>query len=709
MLCKLKSKQRINELLLVFTALAIAFTQQTAVAQNNFSRSSNVELGNYWNPDGVIYGYLGGFSEFQQSSLATVSYHESTLGHNVSIVHRFSGAWRNNFNGTFKNRLNLLKQTADGNTRPMYSTGNPDRAHIDALLADDPEEIAKVRQWANDYSASGIGPMFIRLAHEADVPDRPWFKDPQLFIDWWRKFVEVVETDAPGYNAPTDLIWLWSPTRYRFNRDNSQSNGKIVPVLQSHAAKLYPGAEYVDWIGSSGYDSPCEYTGRPLHRWDHEGLLEHATLWASIIAPDKPYMLAEWGSELAESGNGGTRVKFFDTTREMLSSSKPGFNQIGAIVYFDRDHDHGEGDCNWSFHNQVSFPRPELRFDQGANAQVKVGNDPDFWAYRRLINTPGLIVPLGDFKAPVAKAPVGTPSEPFNGVCSIKQVGNGVEVNWQNVGNRNVNLQRDGSWLKTIEPPVGKFLDTDVELNATHFYTARVRIGSPAVVHDLDCGTITYKRTVTDKPNVAHACNGKPATHVGTEGDDVIVGTSGNDVIVGLGGNDRIDALGGDDVICAGDGNDLVEGRDGNDIIFGGRGNDELRGRGGADRINGGAGNDVITGNASNDILNGETGHDRVVGGSGAEDQCYNSETYGTCETVNSRSPKCLALANNNGTVTLSWDPVPNVDQYHVRVLNGAFVTTVNDAAFWFGGSSNRRYEVRYRVNGKVVDIECEN
>ena len=213
-------------------------------------------------------------------------------------------------------------------------------------------------------------------------------------------------------------------------------------------------------------------------------------------------MLAEWGSELAESGNGGTRVKFFDTTREMLSSSKPGFNQIGAIVYFDRDHDHGEGDCNWSFHNQVSFPRPELRFDQGANAQVKVGNDPDFWAYRRLINTPGLIVPLGDFKAPVAKAPVGTPSEPFNGVCSIKQVGNGVEVNWQNVGNRNVNLQRDGSWLKTIEPPVGKFLDTDVELNATHFYTARVRIGSPAVVHDLDCGTITYKRTVTDKPNV---------------------------------------------------------------------------------------------------------------------------------------------------------------------------------------------------------------
>jgi hypothetical protein len=57
----------------------------------------------------------------------------------------------------------------------------------------------------------------------------------------------------------------------------------------------------------------------------------------------------------------------------------------------------------------------------------------------------------------------------------------------------------------------------------------------------------------------------------------------------------------------------------------------------------------------------------------------------------------------------LSWDPVPNVDQYNVRVLNGDFVSTVNGASFWTGGSSDRRYEVRHHVNGKVVDIECEN
>ena len=33
-------------------------------------------------------------------------------------------------------------------------------------------------------------------------------------------------------------------------------------------------------------------------------------------------------------------------------------------------------------------------------------------------------------------------------------------------------------------------------------------------------------------------CGGRPATHIGTPGDDVLVGTNGDDVMVGRGGND---------------------------------------------------------------------------------------------------------------------------------------------------------------------------
>lgn len=677
--------------LLAVTLAIVTIAPQAAIAQSEFSRSPNVELGNFWNPNGIIYGYLGDFARndtgrSQQSSLAAVSYHESAVNQNVSLVHRFSDGWSNNFDGTFTTRLNRLKETADADTRPMYSTGTPTLAHITALLDDDPAEIARVRAWANEYSASDIGPMFVRMAHESDRPNRPWNGNPQLFIDWWQKFVTIVETDAPGYDAPTDLIWVWSPTEFRFNRSFA---GDIVPVSQSYANDLYPGADYVDWVGSSGYDFPCAFDGtNNLHNNTHEGVLEHATLWASIFAPEKPFILAEWGSEIEERGNGGSRAEFFNSTREMLKSTAPGFNQIGAIVYFDRDH--GTDSCNWSFHDRVTFPNPELPFDQGANAQIAVGDDADFFAYRNLVNTPDMIAPLGAFEV-----------ESFIGTCSAQQVASGIEVTWQNIGNRDVNLRRDGAWLNTISPPADRFVDDSVEVGATHSYIARVRAGSPQVIHDLNCGTVTFN------PSASLTCNGLAATHVGTDGDDVIVGTTGRDVIVALAGNDTIDALGGADVICAGDGDDYVEGRGGNDVIFGGRGNDELRGRGGVDQIDGGAGDDFITGNGSNDILNGATGTDRIIGGNGGGDQCFNSQTNSSCEIVSSRSPICRAFANANGTVTLSWDPVSGVSDYHVRILDGAFVSTVNNGSSWTGGSSDTLYEVRHRVGGEIIDIEC--
>jgi hypothetical protein len=46
--------------------------------------------------------------------------------------------------------------------------------------------------------------------------------------------------------------------------------------------------------------------------------------------------------------------------------------------------------------------------------------------------------------------------------------------------------------------------------------------------------------TPADATGTAPACDGRPATLVGIEGDDVLTGTDGPDVIVGLGGRDEI-------------------------------------------------------------------------------------------------------------------------------------------------------------------------
>jgi hypothetical protein len=63
------------------------------------------------------------------------------------------------------------------------------------------------------------------------------------------------------------------------------------------------------------------------------------------------------------------------------------------------------------------------------------------------------------------------------------------------------------------------------------------------------------------------SCDGRPATIVGTPGDDVIVGTPGPDVIAARDGNDIVWGLAGDDVICGGPGSDLLVGGLGDDSI----------------------------------------------------------------------------------------------------------------------------------------------
>jgi hypothetical protein len=82
----------------------------------------------------------------------------------------------------------------------------------------------------------------------------------------------------------------------------------------------------------------------------------------------------------------------------------------------------------------------------------------------------------------------------------------------------------------------------------------------------------------------AATCKGKPATIVGTPGNDGLKGTSGKDVIAGLGGNDKLSGLAGNDLICGGAGKDTLKGGGGKDTLLGQKGKDVLKGGPGKDR-----------------------------------------------------------------------------------------------------------------------------
>jgi Ca2+-binding RTX toxin-like protein len=87
-------------------------------------------------------------------------------------------------------------------------------------------------------------------------------------------------------------------------------------------------------------------------------------------------------------------------------------------------------------------------------------------------------------------------------------------------------------------------------------------------------------------------CKGKPATILGTSGNDVRKGTSGKDVMVGLGGNDKLSGFAGNDLICGGAGKDTLKGGKRNDKLYGNAGQDTLKGGPGKDKLKGGPGKD---------------------------------------------------------------------------------------------------------------------
>jgi Ca2+-binding RTX toxin-like protein len=163
----------------------------------------------------------------------------------------------------------------------------------------------------------------------------------------------------------------------------------------------------------------------------------------------------------------------------------------------------------------------------------------------------------------------------------------------------------DGAGLDTSSPGRHRFVVTAVD-----------RAGNARTV------TVTYH--VVARP----ICAGRPATIVGTAGNDVINGTGGDDVIVSGAGRDWIRARGGNDVICAGgardvvlaaDGDDNVDPGAGRDVVSGGVGDDTITGRAGADILTGGLGADALAGGLGADSLIGHDGDDHLSGGPGAD------------------------------------------------------------------------------------------
>jgi len=120
------------------------------------------------------------------------------------------------------------KTDKDRGTQPQYQLGKISGGAFDDYLS----------EWARGIKALGY-PVAIRFAHEMNGFWYPWCESANGnqrgdYVKAWRHVHDLF--DRLGAD---NVIWVWSPN--------------IAYEGSTPLAQLYPGDEYVDWVGLSGY------------------------------------------------------------------------------------------------------------------------------------------------------------------------------------------------------------------------------------------------------------------------------------------------------------------------------------------------------------------------------------------------------------------------------------------------------------------------
>lgn len=192
----------------------------------------------------------------------------SRVGKSPSIEHFFH-SWTAPLNGSVFTSIASLGRLPMVSWEP-YDFHDPgvDRFPLREVAAGRFDHQLRVDAAAIRESGTTVA---VRLAHEMNGDWYPWGvgvngNTPADFVAMYRHVVDVFREEGA-----MNVIWVWSPNLVDFS---------LAPL-----AEFYPGADYVDWVGLSGYlDEPGERYG-PLYRSTLAEL--------DVIAPTTPILVAE--------------------------------------------------------------------------------------------------------------------------------------------------------------------------------------------------------------------------------------------------------------------------------------------------------------------------------------------------------------------------------------------------------------------------------
>ena len=185
--------------------------------------------------------------------------------------------------------------------------------HCDVFLRKAGANLAKVDE-----------PFFFLFAWEMNNKDLEWSikqtgSSGQDFVDAWRHMHDIFEEEGA-----TNILWVFCP--------NTQDKNSI------SYADIYPGDDYVDWVGIDGYNWGETQSWSDWSSFS--GVFTASYRNITAVAPDKPVMIAEFNS----TDVGGNKANWY---KEALEEEIPyRFPHIKAIVIYDEDRTEQEK-VNW--------------------------------------------------------------------------------------------------------------------------------------------------------------------------------------------------------------------------------------------------------------------------------------------------------------------------------------------------------------------------
>jgi beta-mannanase len=162
-------------------------------------------------------------------------------------------------------------------------------------------------------------PLYVRLMHEMNGGWQSFGpgvqgNTPSDFIQAWRHIVNLFRS-----NGADNVRWVWCPNIVGFGRS-------IAPF-----DPLYPGDDYVDWVGLDGYNF-----GGPTAPWRSAEELFKPSYEDLERLTDKPVMICEWGC----GEDGGDKAAWIRET--FLKTIPQLMPRVRVVIAFNQK---AEADC----------------------------------------------------------------------------------------------------------------------------------------------------------------------------------------------------------------------------------------------------------------------------------------------------------------------------------------------------------------------------